>query len=173
MTPLTEALGGDLVGWEGLTGDLSPAALEAELGVRWTAEPAPRQRASSAFTCLHGKRADVPQELDAWMRVGDSEVTTIEFRPPALLDHTAVLDDLGDPELVLPSNHFEVGSAVQEHVHAERGITVAVAEPFSDDGDARYIVYVQLYRPMSTQEFVTTVGPSGERLRPYPRPPGQ
>ena len=171
MTPLAEALAGDLVGWEGLTGDLSPAALEGELGVHWTAEPAPRPRASSAFTVLHGRRADAPQELDAWMRVGDAAVTTIEFRPPALLDHTAVLDDLGDPELALPSNHFEAGSAVQEHVHAERGITVAVAEPFTDEGDARYIVYVQLYRPMSAQEFVTAVGQSGEELRPYPRPP--
>jgi hypothetical protein len=171
MTPLTEALDGDLVGWGGLTGDLTPTALEAELGVQWTSEPSPRPRASSAFTVLHGKRTEVPQELDAWIRVGDSEVTTIEFRPPALLDNAAVLDDLGDPELVLSSHHFEVGSAVQDHVHAERGITVAVAEPFTDDGDGRYIVHVQLYRPMSTQEFVTAVGQSGEALRPYPRPP--
>ena len=171
MTALTDAVAGDLVGWEGLTEDLSPAALESQLGIHWTVDPAPRQRASSVFTVLHGERPEAPQELDAWMRVGDSEVTALEFRPPALLDHTAVLADLGDPELVLPSNHFEAGSAVKEHVHAERGITVAVAEPFTDEGNARYIVHVQLYRPMSTQAFLTEVGPSGETLRAYPRPP--
>jgi hypothetical protein len=170
MSSVAEALAGDLVGWSGLVGGVTPSALEPELGVRWTPEPAPRARAASAFTVLHGERDDVPQEIDAWVRAGDSDVTTIEFKPPALLDHTAVLVDLGDPELVLHSNHFEVGASVREHVHAERGITIAVAEPFTDEGDAPWIVYVQLYRPMSTQEFVTTVGQSGDELRPYPRP---
>ena len=41
----------------------------------------------------------------------------------------------------------------------------------TSDGDARYIVYVQLYRPMTAQAYVTTVGQSGDELRPYPRPP--
>ncbi len=31
--------------------------------------------------------------------------------------------------------------------------------------------HVQLYRPMTAQEYVTTVGQSGDELRPYPRPP--
>ena len=121
--------------------------------------------AASAFTVLHSER------VDAWLRVGETEVTSLEFRPPESFDHAAVLAALGEPETVLRSNHFEVGAVVQEHVHAERGITVAVAEPFAEDRHQPWIVYVQLYRPMSAQEYVTTVGQSGDELRPYPRPP--
>jgi hypothetical protein len=163
MSSLSEAISGDLAGWSGLSGALDPLALEVELGAHWTPDPAPRSRAASAFTVLHGGRAD------AWLRVGENEVTSIEFRPPETLDHAAVLADLGEPETVLRSNHFEAGAVVREHVHAERGITVAVAEPF--EGDEPWIVYVQLYRPMTAQAFVTSVGQSGDELRPYPRPP--
>jgi hypothetical protein len=172
MTSLADALSGHLVGWTGLEGDLDPAVLERSVGVRWTPEPGPRTRVASAFTVLHGERDGAPAQIDAWVRQGDTEVTTLEYRPPALFDHTAVLEDLGEPETTLRSHHFEAGSSVREHVHAGRGITVAVAEPFGDDDAAPYILYVQLYRPMSTQEFVTTVGQSGDELRPYPRPPG-
>jgi hypothetical protein len=165
MSSLADAISGDLAGWSGLTGDLAPLALEAELGVHWTPDPAPRARAASAFTVLHG------DGVDAWLRVGETEITSLEFRPPGSLDHAVVLADLGEPETVLRSNHFEVGAVVQEHVHAERGITVAVAEPFAEDRDEPWIVYVQLYRPMTAQAYVTTVGQSGDELRPYPRPP--
>ena len=165
MSSLAEAISGDLAGWSGLGGDLDPLALEAELGVHWTPDPAPRSRAASAFTVLHGEC------VDAWLRVGETEVTSLEFRPPESLDHAAVLAGLGEPETVLRSNHFAVGAVVQEHVHAERGITVAVAEPFAEDRDEPWIVYVQLYRPMTAQAYVTTVGQSGDELRPYPRPP--
>jgi hypothetical protein len=165
MTSLADAISGDLAGWSGLSGDLEPLALEAELGVQWTPDPAPRSRAASAFTVLHGGR------VDAWLRVGETEVTSLEFPAPESLDHAGVLADLGEPETVLRSNHFEVGAVVQEHVHAERGITVAVAEPFAEDRDEPWIVYVQLYRPMTAQAYVTSVGQSGDELRPYPRPP--
>jgi hypothetical protein len=161
MTSLADAVSGDLAGWDGLSGNLDPLALEVELGVHWTPDPAPRTRAASAFTVLHGG------SVDAWLRVGETEVTSLEFGPPEALDHAAVLADLGEPETVLRSNHFERGAVVREHVHAERGITVSVAEPF-EDGDP-WIVHVQLYRPMTTQAFVTTVGQSGDELRPYPR----
>jgi hypothetical protein len=161
MTTLAQAVSGDLAGWSGLSGDLEPLALEAELGVHWTPDPTPRARAASAFTVLHG------EGVDAWLRVGETEITSLEFRAPPALDHAAVLADLGEPETVLRSNHFEVGAVVQEHVHAERGITLSVAEPF-EEGEPR-IVHVQLYRPMSAQGFVTTVGQSGDELRPYPR----
>jgi hypothetical protein len=171
MTSLADAISGDLAGWTGLTGDLDPSALEAAIGVRWTPDPAPRSRAASAFTVLHGERDSAPERVDGWVRAGETDVTTIEFRPPERLDHDAVLADLDEPDMVLRSNHFEVGASVQEHVHAERGITVAVAEPFTDEHDEPWIVYVQLYRPMTAQEFVTTVGQSGDELRPYPRPP--
>jgi hypothetical protein len=171
MTSLADAISGDLAGWTGLAGHLEPSALEPAIRVRWTADPQPRSRAASAFTVLHGERDSPPEQVDAWVRAGETGVTAIEFRPPVLLDHAAVLDDLGEPDLVLRSNHFEVGASVKEHVHAERGITVAVADPFTDESDEPWIVYVQLYRPMSPQEFVTTVGQSGDELRPYPRPP--
>jgi hypothetical protein len=165
MTSVADAISGDLADWTGLSGALDPLALEAELGVRWSPDPAPHARVANAFTVLHGER------VDAWLRVGESEVTSLEFRPPESLDHAAVLAGLGEPETVLRSNHFEVGAVVQEHVHAERGITVAVAEPFAEDRDEPWIVYVQLYRPMTAQAYVTTVGQSGDELRPYPRPP--
>lgn len=161
MSSLAAAISGDLAGWSGLSGDLEPLALEAELGVHWTPDPAPHARAASAFTVLHG------DGVDAWLRVGETEVTSLEFRPPESLDHAAVLAGLGEPETVLRSNHFEVGAVVREHVHAERGITVSVAEPF-DEGEP-WIVHVQLYRPMTAQAYVTSVGQSGDELRPYPR----
>jgi len=105
--------------------------------------------------------------VDVWFALGSAEAATVEFRPPQDLDHAALLADLGEPELVLDSNHFEVDAVVQDEVHAARGITVAVAEPF--ERGPRRVVHVQLYAPTTADSYVAEVGQSGDELRPYPR----
>ena len=167
MTELADAVAGRLVGWQGLSSGLDEAALGAELGAAFTREPNAQPRAARGYVVLHGARSTPPEQVDAWFPLGADEAATVEFAPPAGLDSEALLEDLGEPELVLDSRHFAAGAVVEDHVHASRGITVAVAEPF--EPGPRRIVYVQLYPPTAPERYVTDVGQSGEELRPYPR----
>lgn len=167
MTSLADAIAGRLAGWQGLSGKLDEAALRSELVAEFTRDPVLRPRGTRGYVVLHGARAAPPEVLEAWFPRDTQEAATIEFRPPAELDGEALLADLGEPELLLDSNHFEVGAVVCDHVHAARGITIAVAEPF--ERGPRRVVYVQLYAPTTTQAYVTELGQSGDELRPYPR----
>lgn len=168
MTALAEALAGRLVGWQGLAGGLDEAALRAELGAELTPDPTPRPRAARGYVVLRGRRPTPPEEVDAWLPLGSGVAATVEFEPPAGLDGEALLADLGAPELVLDSNHFQAGAVVEDHVHAGRGITISVGEPF-EAGQPRRIAYVQLYAPTTPEHYVTDIGQSGDRLRPSPR----
>jgi hypothetical protein len=167
VTSLADAVAGGLLGWEGLSEGLDEAALRSQLDAHFTREPVPRPRAARGYIVLHGERATPAEQVDAWIPLGAEAAATVEFKPPAGLDDAALLADLGEPELVLDSNHFEVGAVVRDEVHAARGITLAVAEPF--ESGPRRVVYVQLYPPTTPQAYVTDVGQSGEELRPYPR----
>ncbi len=174
MTSLARALAGDLVGWTGLNPGVDEAGLRAAIDARWTPERDPRARMARTFRVVRGERAEPPERVDAWLPASETSVASLEYRPPDDLDHRAILADLGAPDVVLGSNHFEIGASVQEHVHAQRGITVAVAQPFPDEqgrsGDP-YVAYVQLYPATTTQTYLTKIGQSGDALRPYPRPP--
>jgi hypothetical protein len=167
VTSLADAVAGRLVGWQGLTDTLDEAALGSELAAEFTRDPVTRPRAARGYVVLHGQRAAPAEHIDAWFPVGADAAAAVEFAPPAGIDHEALLADLGAPDLLLDSNHFEVGAVVRDEVHAGRGITVAVAEPF--EPGPRRVVYVQLYAPTTPEGYVTQVGQSGEELRPYPR----
>jgi hypothetical protein len=174
MSTLTESISGSLDGWTGLDPDLDEAGLRATIDARWELETSPQARGPRAFRVIRGHRSVAPETIEAWIAAGQSRVSSLEYRPPNSIDHGALLADLGEPGLVLGSNHFEVGASVQDHVHASRGITLSVADPFPDEegnaGDPR-VVYVQLYPATTTEEYLTTVGQSGETIRPYPRSP--
>ena len=165
MSALADAVAGRLVGWQGLERGLDEAAVRAQLGAELTRDPVVRPRAARGYVVLHGRRAAPPERIDALIPAGAAEVALVEFEP-AGLDTEALLADLGAPELVLDSNHFQAGAVVEDHVHAARGITVAVGTPF--EPGPRRIVYVQLYASTTTQRYVTDLGQSGEALRPYP-----
>jgi hypothetical protein len=167
VTSLADAVAGRLVGWDGLAHSLDEGALRSELAARFTREPIPRPRGARGYVVLHGEREAPAKEIEAWFPVDSDEAAMVEFKPPTDIDDEALLADLGEPELILGSNHFEVGAVVRDHVHASRGITVAVAEPF--DAGPQRVVYVQLYAPTTAQAYVSDVGQSGEELRPYPR----
>jgi len=167
VTSLADAVAGRLVGWDGLADGLDEGALRSELAAEFTREPLPRPRGARGYVVLHGEREEPAKQIEVWLPVNSNEATTVEFRPPTGVEDDALLADLGEPELILGSNQFEVGAVVRDHVHAARGITVAVAEPF--DAGPRRVVYVQLYAPTTPQAYVTDVGQAGEELRPYPR----
>jgi hypothetical protein len=167
VTALGDAVAGRLVGWQGLSGGLDEAALRSELAAEFTRDPTPRPRAARGYVVLHGRRATPPEQVDAWFPLGADEAATVEFEPPGDLDAEALLGDLGDPDLVLDSRHFEAGAVVEDHVHAGRGITIAVAQPF--EPGPRRVVHVQLYAATTPERYVSDVGQSGEELRPYPR----
>lgn len=169
MSGLAQAIEGRLVGWAGLPPDVDRAALAA-VDARWTDEPGRRVRGSRAFEVVRGERDEAPEVLEAWIPAGATAVASLEFQPPPTTEHAAVLADLEEPDLTLRSNHFETGAVVRDHVHAARGITVSVAEPFEDESRGLYVVYVQLYPPTSTQDFTTGIGQSGDVLRPHSRP---
>jgi hypothetical protein len=167
VTALADAVAGRLAGWQGLTDGLDEAALRSELGADFTRDATPRPRAGRGFVVLHGRRTAPPEQVDAWFPLDGDAAATVEFAPPAGLDAEALLADLGAPELVLGSNHFAAGAVVEDQVHAARGITLAVAEPF--EPGPRRVVHVQLYAPTTAQRYMTEVGQSGDVLRPYPR----
>lgn len=172
MISVAQAITGSLVGWTGLPPAFDEEALTAEIPARWTPEPEFRVRAAHSFRVLNGARTEPPASVEAWLLAGQQTIHSIEYRPPDGSDHAAILADLSAPELTLRANRYEAAAVVRDHVHAARGITAAVAEPFPDeDGGvgASRLVYVQLYPAMSTTDYVTTVGQSGETIRPHPR----
>jgi hypothetical protein len=167
-----DAITGRLCGWAGLPPGFDEAALRREINAGWSEET--RERVAMNYRVLTGVLADEPEpepdpdRVEAWIRFGEEIVNSIEFRPPTgATNHAAVLADLGEPELVLPSNLAEPGAMLSEHAHAARGITVTVAEPFAHTGGDPYIAYVQLYAPTDTQGYVVRVGQPGYKLEPF------
>jgi len=172
---LAEAVRGHFANWHGLAPELDPDEVARILEARWQPGNGLEVRAGQAFLVLAGQRDEPPARIEAWLPRASRSVAALAFRPPPDIEHAAILGELGEPDVVLDSNRLEPGSVVYEHVHAQRGVTLAVAEPFPEADGAQgppQVVFVQLYPAMSTQAFVTTIGRSGEELRPYPRPPG-
>jgi hypothetical protein len=166
MMSLREAIAGELTGWRGLPAGLDEPALKREVEAEWGEET--RDRVAMSYRVVGGTRAAEPEHVEAWIRFGEQAVNSLEFRPPRRdTDHRAVLADLGEPELVLASNLSEAGAMLSEHVHASRGITVTVAEPFEHTGGDPYLAYAQLYAPTDTQGYVVRVGQPGYRLEPF------
>jgi hypothetical protein len=166
MMSLRAAIEGRLVDWRGLPAGLDEASLRREIEAGWSEEQ--RERVAMSYRVLCGARAGEPERVEAWIRVGEQAVNSLEFRPPhGATDHAGVLADLGEPELVLASNLSEAGAMLSEHVHASRGITVTVAEPFEHTGGDPYLAYAQLYAPTDTQGYVVRVGQPGYRLEPF------
>jgi hypothetical protein len=165
------AVGGGLVGWKGLPEEFDEPALRAAVPAEWSSHPHAGARAGSSFTILRAPRAGSAAELEVWIITGQSMITSLEYRPGAELDNAAILADLGAPEHVLDSRHLVTGAVVRDHVHASRGITVSVAQPYEPESAPSdpYIIFVQLYAPTSIQGYVTRVGQSGAEIRPYPR----
>jgi len=164
---LHDAIAGALRGWAGLPAGFDEAALRREIDAAWTEET--RERVAMSYRVLSGARGGEPERVEAWIRLGEELVNSVEFRPPTgATDHAAVLADLGEPELVRPSNLSEPGAMLSDHVHAPRGITVTVAEPFEHSGGRDpYIAYAQLYAPTDTQGYVVRVGQPGYKLEPF------
>jgi hypothetical protein len=163
---IRDAITGALRGWAGLGAGVDEAALRREIDAAWSEET--RERVAMSYRVLSGVRAAEPERVEAWIRVGEELVNSIEFRPPTrATDHAALLAELGEPQLVLPSNLAEPGAMLSEHVHAPRGITVTVAEPFEHTGGDPYIAYAQLYAATDTQGYVVRVGQPGYKLEPF------
>ncbi len=165
MSDPGEAISGALIGWRGLPDGFDEAVLRDTIDAEWTEET--RDRVAMNYRVLCGARSEEPERVEAWIRLGEELVNSLEFRPPRDgTDHAAILADLGEPELVRPSNLAEPGASLSTCVHASRGITVTVAEPFEHAGGDRYIAYAQLYVPTDTQGYVIRVGQPGYAINP-------
>jgi hypothetical protein len=169
MSDVSTAIAGGPSGWSGLPRGFDETALRAEIEADWRERPEHGERVATMYRVLDGTRSDPPEHIEAWIRVGDDPINSLEFRPPGGWDHTAILADLGSPDLVLASNIVEPGASASDRVHAARGITVTVAEPFEHAGGDPYIVYVQVYAPTDVQGYVVRVGQAGYGLRPFAR----
>jgi hypothetical protein len=175
MSAVADALAGRLADWTGLPAGYDTTTLGREVDADWTFEPRAGVRIARSFGIMRAPRAGESSEIEAWVPTGAELVSSLEFRPPPSLDHAATLADLGEPEVVLATSRYEAGALVRDHVHAARGITVAVATPFAPEtgGEheqpAPYIVFVQLYAAGPTHYFIQTVGQSDVEVRAYPR----
>jgi hypothetical protein len=171
VTSVRQAVDGRLVGWRGLPDRFDERALRQAVRAAWSRAERRGERGGRSFVILTADRAGRAEGLEAWVPVGDSVLSSLEYRPAPGLDHAAILSDLGEPELVLSSRHYAPDGLVSDHVHAGRGITVAVCEPLpasEPSGEPPAIVFVQLYRSTSATEFVTRIGQSGVEPHPYP-----
>jgi hypothetical protein len=167
MRGLTRALSGDLAGWRGLEPRLGERELvEATGAARAEWETGERVRNAFRFRVLRLERRDAPQLVEAWFRAGGDGAAIVEFDPPAG-DFAALVREYGEADLIQGSRLFDPGGFVEDHVYAERGITLSVARPH-EPGEWQRIVHVQLYPATSTTEWVAELGPSGQELRPYP-----
>ena len=162
MSDLPAAIGGDLVAWRGLRHGTQREDVQRELPGDWTFEPAAGVRIGRSFGILRSG------DVEVWIPTGGLLVSSVEF-PARVVDHAALLEQLGEPELAVTSRQFAPDAFVQDWVYASRGLTVSVAKPF-DDSDV-YVVFVQLYEPTDTTTFLTVVGQSGlEMHAPAPDP---
>ena len=171
MRDLTRALSGDLAGWRGLEPRLGESELVGATGAaRAGWDPGERVRSAFRFRVLRLERARAPELVEAWFRAGDEGAAIVEFDPPAG-DVAALVREYGEAQLIQGSRLFDPDGSVEDHVYAERGITLSVAHPHEADveaGEWRRIVHVQLYPATSTTDWVAELGPSGQELRPYP-----
>jgi hypothetical protein len=172
MPDLSRALSGDLAGWHGLEPGLGEPELAAATGAaRAVPEPRERVRNAARFRVLRLERDRAPEVVEAWFRLGDDAAAIVEFDPPGG-DFAALAAEYGEAELTQGSRLFDPDGDVEDHVYADRGVTLSVARPHGADvenmGEWRRIVHVQLYPATSTTDWVAELGPSGEELRPYP-----
>ncbi len=175
MSSVADALAGRLADWAGLPGGYDTAALRREVDADWTFEPQAGVRIGRSFGIMRAARAGESTDVEAWIPTGGELLSSLEYRPPAALDQATILADLGEPEVVLATGRYELGALVRDHVHAARGITVAVATPFAPEPSEErepappYIVFVQLYAAGPTHYYIQTVGQSDVEVRAYPR----
>jgi len=175
MSSIPDTLAGRLADWSGLPDGYDTADLRREVDADWTFEPRAGVRIGRSFGIMRAPRAGESTDLEAWVPTGGELLSSLEYRPPAALDHAAVLAGLGEPEVVLATSRYEPGALVRDQVHAARGITVAVATPFAPEPDEEreqappYIVFVQLYAAGPTHYYTQTVGQSDVEIRAYPR----
>jgi hypothetical protein len=162
MSDLTAATSGDLAAWRGLRHGTQSDDVQRELPGDWTFEAAAGVRVGRSFGILRSG------EIEVWIPTGATLVSSVEF-PARGADHTALLAQLGEPELAVTSRQFAPDAFGQDRIYASNGLTVSVAEPF-DGGDA-YVVFVQLYEPTDTTGFLTLVGQSGPEMHAFPADP--
>ena len=129
MSAVDAAIGGDLVGWKGLPEAFDEAALRATVPARWSSHPRAGARAGSSFTILRAPRAGTATDLEAWIMIGQSVITSLEYRPGP--DPGKRRDPRGPRRAQTARiRHLAPPCAfVRDHVHAGRGITISVAQP--------------------------------------------
>ncbi|MFZ1410222.1 MAG: hypothetical protein WAS07_02040 [Micropruina sp.] len=171
---IAEALRGELSGWRGLNNETVATLTDALAPVGAVIGPTYAERRLGRFDKFTITRQTEPVEIEVWVPGGASAVALVEFDDPPTSEVDALLDSLGAPEDVQHNQRWRTGMLVDEYVYASRGLSLSVATPSADVGvtpiprDSRQIVHVQLFRPMTVDEWRAGIG-AVIPLRPFPR----
>ena len=167
---LRDAIRGRFTGWRGLTGaETVETVLHAAGPGARAAVPEEAERVRKRFTRTAIEREPGHGRVDVWTLYGQDHVTLVEYAEPGIADLTATLRGLGAPIYVAQSETRSAeGGVVFDHVFADRGLTLSIAEPYAGSSHPRTAVWAQLYRAASAEYYRRYIGP-GPELRPYPR----
>lgn len=130
----------DLLRWRGLP-DLTAKMLTEAIG-----EPARIEDASLGAYAAERRTyplASASGGLAAYVRRNTVVLIEALNPPPA-----AVLEELGEPSIILPHEILVSGTYVHEYLYSDRGLLLSVAEPFEKQQPSR-IVRCRGIRPLT------------------------
>ena len=99
MSDLPAAIRGDLAAWRGLRHGTQGDDVQRELPGAWAFESAAGVRVGRSFGILRSG------DVEVWIPTGETLVSSVEF-PARVVDHAALLAQLGEPELAVTSRQF-------------------------------------------------------------------
>lgn len=167
---LSEAINGHLSGWNGLAAGITRAEFRRQLEpVRSAYEWKNRTRMTRYFDVVELERSVPPLHVEGWFLNDDAHLTLVEVHEPVIHDLAELLARFGPADMVQKHKHVAYGAVVDEHIYAQRGVTLSLVFPV--DASAEQPVrsmHLQLYAAMTAQDYLMDIG-AGAELRPYPR----
>ncbi|MFI5385013.1 MAG: hypothetical protein ACHQ50_02735 [Fimbriimonadales bacterium] len=166
---IEEVVTGDVTGWRGLPAQIGLRSVVVALSpVEDLREP--REATRTYRRCWHSdiRRASPPSPVEVWEEWDHSTVFLIEWDDPPVANLDGTLRELGFPELILKDRRVAIGMTVEEHVYAERGLTLSIGDPYpGSEEKRRRCTHLQLYQNISLQRFLTEIG-TGPDISPHP-----
>jgi hypothetical protein len=158
---LASVIGGDIVGWRGISGAWTVDAILETLAVEGVQRES-GTRNGADFQVVVGSRSANPTTVELWIPKGADHISVIELENPLVQNLAQTLALWGPPEWVLEDTRFLGESLVTERIYASRGITLSVAESDGERGQrTQTVIHAQLYQAGSVAHYVDDVAPLG------------
>jgi hypothetical protein len=167
---LDAILRGDYRSWRGLSTEPTLEELSRHAGAAAIHGPKQRDRIATRYSVFAIERATPPTSLEAWSPIGTDRISIIEINDPACSDIEAVLQTMGEPEILLEGKRLSADYLVFEFVFPQRGIVLSVGKPLPATVPHRQkLLHVRLFAPATLQRYITEIGepnPAGPVTHP-------